>query len=81
MPEKVRKNGSFGTIHTTLVDLPMSPWSTDATMRSVGKLMYADASQMPEVRRIAGRRGRMRQSSTTKPDSYSLVIRLSRPSC
>jgi hypothetical protein len=50
VPEKVRKNGSFGTIHTTLVDLPMSPWSTDPTMRSVGKLMYADGSQMPEVR-------------------------------
>jgi len=49
VPETVRKNGSFGQIQTTLVDLPMSPWSTDPTLRKVGKLMYADSSQMPEV--------------------------------
>lgn len=27
----------------------MSPWSSDPVMRKVGKLMYADSSQMPEV--------------------------------
>ncbi|KAH8084777.1 S-adenosyl-L-methionine-dependent methyltransferase [Filobasidium floriforme] len=52
VPETVRKNGSFGKIHTTLVDLPMSPWSTEPTMRQVGKLMYADGSQMPEASKL-----------------------------
>jgi hypothetical protein len=57
VPETVRKNGSFGKIHTTLVDLPMSPWSIEPTMRQVGKLMYADGSQMPEVSHVLFRRG------------------------
>lgn len=57
VPETVRKNGSFGKIHTTLVDLPMSPWSTEPTMRQVGKLMYADGSQMPEVSHVLFRQG------------------------
>jgi hypothetical protein len=74
VPEKVRKNGSFGTIHTTLVDLPMSPWSTDPTMRSVGKLMYADGSQMPEVSDL------LHRPLGFRSDSCSFAVIASRPS-
>jgi hypothetical protein len=52
VPEMVRQSPDFGSVSTTFVDLPLSPWSRDRTLNKVGRLMYQDARTFPEVSEV-----------------------------